>query len=230
MQTTKIIPIVFIIVLALGVTWGSFQALEQVSFDYTVLRSTGITWHPLSNAYSTGKLLIGIQPVNIQFNTSATEKKFVIEIAGSDTSYHLDLAFYDTGIIDVVETSGTTATKLTDTSSSGINWQNVEFIVVEINGTSVKVETDNGTVLASATLSTSLDTVEQIGGSGGLNALTGGTVYVAILYDPYSEMSETIINTMSSMFPLIIALIGIAIPLIFIKYIMKFLEKIMGSL
>jgi hypothetical protein len=36
-------------------------------------------------------------------------------------------------------------------------------------------------------------------------------------------------NTITSMLPLIITLIGIAIPLIFIKYIMRFLEKILSG-
>ncbi len=223
-MSKKLIPVVFLVVLVLGVTWGVFQTYEQVSFDYTVFQTTGITWKPLSEAYTT-PVKIGIQPVNIVFNSTATEKKFVIEIAGADTSHHLDLAFYDTGVIDVVETTSSGATKLTDTSSSGIKWQNIQFIIVEINGTGVRVEADNGTVLASATLSTSIDTIEQIGGSGATNAVTSGTVYVAILYSPY----EAVTGSFNAIIPLMISIIAIAIPLIFIKYIMRFLEKIMSG-
>ncbi len=222
MQTSKLIPFVFIIVLTLGITWGAYQTLEQISIPYTTFRSTGITWYPLSKAYDTNHLLIGIQPVNIQFNSTATQKKIVIEIAGSDASNHLDLAFYDNGIIDIVGTTSSGATKLADTSSSGVKWQDTNFIIVEITGTTVKVETDNGTVLASVTWDNMPSTIEQIGGSAGVDSLTGGTVYVAILYDPY----QSITSSMTSMFPLVAVMIGIAIPLLFLKMIMRFLNKI----
>lgn len=41
--------------------------------------------------------------------------------------------------------------------------------------------------------------------------------------------TSSISNMINSMLPLIISMIGIAIPLIFIKYIMKFLEKILSG-
>ena len=220
----KLIPIVFIvIILTLGVTWGVYQAYEEISMKYTTFTTTAITWYPLSKAYDTGHLLIGIQPVNIQFNTSATEKKFVIEIAGPDTSTHLDLAFYDTGVIDIVGTTSSGATKLADTSSSNIKWQDISYIIVEITNTNIKVETSNGTVLASVTWDNMPSTVEQIGGSGVQNVLTNGTVYVAVLFDPYAEMS----NVFNSIIPVIISIVFIAIPLVFLKYIIRFLNNIL---
>ncbi|MCD6196612.1 MAG: hypothetical protein J7J82_07505, partial [Staphylothermus sp.] len=62
MDKNKIIPIVFIIILTLGVTWGVFQAYEEISMKYTTFITTAITWYPLSKAYDTDHLLIGIQP------------------------------------------------------------------------------------------------------------------------------------------------------------------------
>lgn len=59
--------------------------------------------------------------VNIIFNESATEKKFVIAIAGSDITTHFDLAFFDTGIIDIVEVTAIGTVKLADTLTSGIH-------------------------------------------------------------------------------------------------------------
>ena len=227
----RFLVVTFVIVLifsgvVLAASCGKYQVYEEVSIPYTTFRSTAITWYPLSKAYSTSGLLIGIQPVNIVFNSTATEKKFVIEIAGGDTSAHLDLAFYDTGIIDIVETTSTGATKLADTSASGIKWQDIQFVIVEIESQNVTLRTDNGTVLVSVTWSSVPSTIEQVGGSAGVNSLTNGTVYVAILYDPYSGIIESTSDLMYSFIPLIFTIVAIAIPLMFMKIIIKWLNKI----
>ncbi|WFO75577.1 hypothetical protein J4526_01435 [Desulfurococcaceae archaeon MEX13E-LK6-19] len=225
-----IIAIILVCPTALAASWGKYQAYEEIGIPANELSSTGITWHPLSKPYDTSNLLIGIQPVNIVFNSTAVEKKFVIELAGADTGYHLDLAFYDTGVIDIVETTPSGATKLADTLSSGIKWQNLDFIIVSINGSTVKIEASNGTVLAIVTWNTVPTAIEQIGASGGDKAVESGTVYVAILYDPYTELTRTTTETIYAFMPLLITMIALGLVLVFFKTIMKTFQKILDKL
>ena len=227
----KLIPIVFVMVLILGnvvlaATWGSYQVYEEISISYTYFRDTAIDWFALTKAYGTSDLIIGIQPVNIVFNSTALEKKFVIEIAGADTSTHLDLAFYDTGVIDVVKTNSTGGYKLDDTSASGIKWQDVGFILVEFEGKNITLKASNGTTLVSVVWDAVPNSIEQIGASAGENSLTNGTVYVAILYNPYTQVAESTTQLMYSMIPLILSVVAIAIPLMFMKVILKWISKI----
>ena len=225
MNKQKLIPIVFVVLLTIGVTWGTFQVLEEIRIDYTKLSTTAKTWYPLSKAYSTNDLLVGIQPVNITWNSTVAEKKFIISLAGADTSTFRDIVFFDTGIIDVVETTSTGATKLGDTASSGVKWQVIDYILVEIKGTTVSLKSPNGTVLLTVTWNSVPSTLEQIGASGVDKALTNGEVYVAILTDPTEAMTEVINSTI----PVIISIIIIAVPLVFLKFIVRFLEKIFAK-
>ncbi len=206
--------------------FGTYTVLEQINVPADELAKTSITWHPLSKPYSCDNLLIGIQPVNIQFNTSATEKKFVIEIAGYDTSTHLDLAFYDTGVIDIVDTTSNGANKLADTSNSGIKWQSIKYIIVMLNGTTVKLLSNNGTVLATVTWTHEPSSIEQIGASAGVDSVVSGNIIISVLDNPFSDISSGIGSMTAGIISLIGIIIGIAIPLIIMKIVLRSFSKI----
>ena len=225
-----VFSIIFAIVLAVAApaaaAWGSYSVYEEITISASELRITSITWHPLSIAYSTDSIIVGIQPQSIVFNSSATEKKFVIEIAGSDPNTHLDLAFFDTGIIDVVETTASGATKLTDTSASGVDWKTIDYVLVEIKGSSVKLLAPDGTVLASCSWSSVPSAIEQIGASGGAGSVESGQVVVAILYNPYTQMSEQVNSMFAMLMPMMITMMGLGIVIGVLKMITKMLKDL----
>jgi len=229
-KTTIFLSVFTVFLISLAVAnatfWGSYVPYEELTIDYTEFITTGITWHPLSKSYSTSNLVIGVAPQSIAFNPSATQQKFVIEIAGSSTDTHLDLAFYSTGVIDVVATTPAGASKLCDTSSSGVSWNSISYVLVKLNGTSITV-VGNDTVLCSTQWAGLPSQIAQIGASGYDNALTGGSVVVGILYDPFSGLSTNLSGLISQLLPLMIAIIPIAVPLMFLRAVLKPLESIL---
>ncbi|NPA98151.1 MAG: hypothetical protein GXO43_02115, partial [Crenarchaeota archaeon] len=82
------------------------------------------------------------------------------------------------------------------------------------------------TVMATVTWSHMPSSISQIGASAGDKSVVSGNVVVAILSDPYLEMSNTVKSMMNIVIVLIGAILGIAIPLIIMKTVLRSISKI----
>lgn len=217
-----LLALLLIAPLATAASWGNYTVLEEITIPTSTLNNPSTTWYPLTKAYASP--VVGIQPSGIAFDANATDKKFVIKLLGASNGYSLDLAFFESGVIDIVETTPSGATKLADTSASGITWNSIDFIIVKLENTRVTLETSNGTVLATVTWNNAPSMLDTIGASGA-NALTAGTVYVAILEEPVDPATA-----MESSMQLITGIMPLMVTLITLGLVLRFFDRIVSSI
>ena len=191
-------------IVTLAYSWGSYTELEYVEIPYHKFNSDGVTWYTFQKAYS-DTVYLGIRNL-LTYNSSATEQKAVLWFGTTD--YHVDIVFFGNGAVDINDVSSGNSTKIGGFSG----WDTYDYLIVKFNldDKTLAVLDPNGTVLANVTYSTSVTSISQVGASGIGNAVTAGSVVVAVLQAPI-DVSEIMSGTMDAVSSLIYAIVPIII-------------------